>query len=577
MKLKSLKLIWQYLEPFKKKVYSLLIISLIAAAIAAVIPMIYGRLVDDTLNHQPFMWIGLGLLLWLILSLINHWLDRVVTRQSERLSVQSSTRMLIKFGRHFLNLPFSYLKEQKTGKILNSLDRSIMRFENIVYDTFFGFFPDVVTVILIIIIMANIHWLLSLILLLVLAGYVVTTIWQTKRVAKVDKKMHRAYRTTYGDFYEYLSNYETVKAFSAEEAARKSIRHRANGIISVVWESALAWNNLKIWQSSIFTIGFVGLFGLGIWLLGLGHITAGNLVTFVGYISFIFGVLSRLARTYTSLNRALSEIEESHKLFKVKTEDELRNKNIEKIENISGQIVFDNVSFQYPGKNQPAVLRDVSFKIKPGEVIALVGESGAGKSTLVDLVSSYYLPQFGNVIIDSYDTSKISGQNLRQHIAIVPQEVSLFHETINFNISYGQTKSSQAEIEATAKAANAHKFIMKLPKGYRSKVGERGVKLSVGQKQRIAIARALLRDPKILILDEATSSLDSITENLVQEALKHLVRGRTTFIIAHRLSTITHADRIFVLDKGNIVEIGKHEQLLAKNGIYKKLYEAQRF
>ena len=222
------------------------------------------------------------------------------------------------------------------------------------------------------------------------------------------------------------------------------------------------------------------------------------------------------------------------------------------------------------------MLRNINFKVRPGEVIALAGESGVGKTTLADLISRYYSPTKGRILVDGQDIQKVDLASLRKHIAIVPQEISLFNDTIKNNIGYGKPKATMNEIIEVAKAANAHEFIQKLPKKYKQLVGERGIKLSTGQKQRVAIARALLRDPKILILDEATSSLDSVSEKLVQEALKRLIKGRTTFIIAHRLSTIAHADKIVVIEKGEITETGTHERLMKKKeGTYRKFYLMQ--
>ncbi|MFH1966867.1 MAG: ATP-binding cassette domain-containing protein, partial [Patescibacteria group bacterium] len=231
------------------------------------------------------------------------------------------------------------------------------------------------------------------------------------------------------------------------------------------------------------------------------------------------------------------------------------------------------INFGYQKSNK--VLRDINFKVKPGQMVALVGESGVGKTTLADLISRYYIPKQGKILVDGQDIAEVNLESLRKQIAIVPQEVTLFNDTIKNNLRYGRQKATDEEIIEAAKVAHVHEFVQKFDKKYEQLVGERGIKLSTGQKQRVAIARAILRNPKILILDEATSSLDSVTEKLVQDALAKLVKGRTTFVIAHRLSTIQKADLILVLEKGRIIEQGDHQELINKGGVYRELNKLQ--
>ena len=295
------------------------------------------------------------------------------------------------------------------------------------------------------------------------------------------------------------------------------------------------------------------------------------MVMFIGYTSLVFQPISQLSNNYRMIKRGMVVITRATKLLKVKSE---KYEEGTELKDIHGEVVFDNVIFAY--KKKRPVLKNIGFKVKPGEVVALVGESGVGKTTLIDLISRYISPTKGKILIDGRDIQEINLQSLSKNIAIVPQEISLFNDTIKNNIAYGKPNASMREIIEVSEAANAREFIEKFPKKYEQMVGERGIKLSVGQKQRVAIARALLRDPKILILDEATSALDSVSEKLVQEALKNLIKGRTTFVIAHRLSTISHADKIFVIKKGEIVERGTHQKLMKiKNGIYRNFYLMQ--
>jgi subfamily B ATP-binding cassette protein MsbA len=249
--------------------------------------------------------------------------------------------------------------------------------------------------------------------------------------------------------------------------------------------------------------------------------------------------------------------------------------NPKKLNSVQGHVVFDQVSFRYGDRGEELILHDLRLEAKPGEVVALVGPSGAGKSTLINLIPRFYDPTQGRILLDGMDIKDLGLLDLRSQIAIVPQETQLFSGTIADNIRYGRPSANDEDVIQAAKAANAHTFISEFPDAYKTIVGERGVKLSGGQRQRVAIARALLKNPRILILDEATSSLDSESEALVQEALEVLMKGRTTFVIAHRLSTIRNADKILVLDDGNIIQQGSHEDLLQQGGLYKDLYEKQ--
>lgn len=297
-------------------------------------------------------------------------------------------------------------------------------------------------------------------------------------------------------------------------------------------------------------------------------------MAFNGYAAMIFGPFAVLGRNWDLVQNGFAAIARAEKILGL-PEETYVPKDALIISDIHGGVEYKNVSFRYE-KNNTLVLKDISFSVSPGESVALVGESGVGKSTLIDLLSFYYEPTSGIVSIDGHDLKNIDLMNLRSAIAVVPQEIILFNDTVKNNIRYGRFGASDEAVERAARLAHADEFIGRFPKKYNQLVGERGIKLSVGQKQRLAIARAILRDPKILILDEPTSALDAKSERFITESLTELMKGRTTFIIAHRLSTVRRANRIIVLDKGKIVEIGTHEELIGKpGGVYKKLYDLQ--
>ena len=564
---KDIKNIWQYLQKYKKKVYFIILIALVSSAISAIIPYIYGRLVDISIKHVAKLDLIFGILgLWLFLTLISNWATRYTDKKGSIIAAKSSNDLLLEVSSHILKLPVSFHKDKRMGEILQRVFRASDYFESIVNQAVFDLIPGFLRVIVALVILALVEWRLSLAIFIVIAFYLLATFAKTKPIMKSQKMMNKAYEKGYGDLYNSTLNIQVVKSSVAEGYENKRNTKNFNIIVERVRNFMNAWLDMSAWQQTIFGIGFVLIFGTGIILLRSNVISAGVMVMFIGYTSLVFQPINQLSNNYRMIKRGMTVIERALKLKSIKTEE--YNQGVEPKE-MQGGVIFNNVSFAY--KKKRLTLKNIGFKINPGEVVALVGHSGVGKTTLVDLISRYIIPTKGKILIDGRDIQKINLQSLRKNIAIVPQEITLFNDTIKNNIAYGRPNASMKNIIRVAEAANANEFIMKFPKKYKQLVGERGIKLSTGQKQRIAIARALLRDPKILILDEATSALDSVSEKLIQDALKYLIEGRTTFIIAHRLSTIRHADKIFVLEKGMIVERGKHDELMKKKtGIYRK-------
>jgi subfamily B ATP-binding cassette protein MsbA len=307
---------------------------------------------------------------------------------------------------------------------------------------------------------------------------------------------------------------------------------------------------------------------------GLAHpaVTAGMLTTFLFYVRLLYAPILGLGRTYAMIQRALGAAERVFEVLDTKVDIE-DAPDADELTQVRGEVEIDHVSFRYA--EETPVLRDVSLVARPGEMIALVGPSGAGKSTLANLIPRFYDVGDGRVLVDGHDVRSVKQRSLRKHIGMVLQETFLFNDTVRANIAYGKADATEEEIVAAARAANAHDFIAEMPNGYDTEIGERGVKLSGGEKQRLSIARAILSDPRILILDEATSSVDTETEMLIQKAIERLVKDRTTFCIAHRLSTVHRADEIIVMDEGRVVERGTHPELVKRGGLYKKLYERQ--
>jgi subfamily B ATP-binding cassette protein MsbA len=371
---------------------------------------------------------------------------------------------------------------------------------------------------------------------------------------------------------EAISAVRVVKAFGREPYETQRFSHAAQDTFLVSLRLARIRATFGPLIGLMFFFALAGILWFGSQEVSAGRLNAGDLVAFLLYGGIIAGGISGLASIFTQFQQAVGA---TKRLFEIlDTVPDVRDAPDAKVAGrVQGRITFDNVSFSY--ENNVEVVSDISIDIAPGEILALVGPSGAGKSTLFNLIPRFYDPSKGAVTLDGTDLRDLTVDSLRGNIAIVPQDTQLFSGSIRENIAYGRLDASDEEIVAAAKAANAHDFIEKLPAGYATVVGERGTKLSGGQRQRVAIARAILKDPRILLLDEATSALDSESEGQVQEALGRLMQSRTTIIIAHRLSTVQVAHRIAVLEKGRLVELGTHDELMALQGLYYKLYSLQ--
>jgi ATP-binding cassette subfamily B protein len=329
---------------------------------------------------------------------------------------------------------------------------------------------------------------------------------------------------------------------------------------------------------SFIIFGLFGAIVLVLWvgakIVQAGEMTVGELTSFILYTTFVGAAMGSFAELYSQVQRALGATERVREILREKPEAIELNPQV--TSRVRGDVKFENVVFSYPSRKEITVLKNISFEVKAGERVAFVGKSGAGKSTIVSLLLQFYTPDSGRILIDGREARDYALSELRSQMAIVPQDVMLFGGSIFENIAYGNPNASEAEVIEAAKKAHAHEFITSFPEGYKTIVGERGIKLSGGQRQRVAIARAILKNPAILILDEATSSLDSESEKLVQDALETLMQGRTSFIIAHRLSTVRTADKIIVVQQGEVVEVGTHEELIEReNGVYRMFSELQ--
>jgi len=473
---------------------------------------------------------------------------------------------------HIQRFPLNYFENNKTGDIMSRLMNDVNSLEQAIAGPVITFITDMFKFAWIIYFCMKLDWQLTSIVLFVCPFISLCTYNFGKRIRKIFRSLRQKTGDLNALIQDNISGIRVIASFAKEpeELERFKEKNYENYFLHV--RILRLVHTLRPAVDLITEVGAVVVICFGGYKVLQGQLSAGTFVIFFPYLQRMYGPITGVTRFYNQIQRAIASTE---RVFEVlDTPAELKDApNAVDLPKVRGTVEFKNVHFMY--NEDPEVLSDINIKALPGQMIAFVGPSGSGKTTLTNLIPRFYDPSKGNIIIDDHNIKDVKLQSLRKQTAMVLQETFLFNDTVKVNIAYARSDASDEEIEAAAKAANAHEFIAELGKGYDSLIGERGVKLSGGQKQRIAIARAILANPRILILDEATSSVDTETEQLIQNAIYRLVKDRTTFVIAHRLSTILHADLIVVLDNGKIVETGHHQELLTKGGLYKKLFEMQ--
>ena len=570
---KSLNVFLGYSYRYKWHMIAVIILSTIASAMSAVPAWLSKKFVDDVLikqNKEMFLWIIGGIFAATVIKVISSYYSEIT---SNFVTETIKREIKIDIFSHLEKLPINYFKKNKLGDTLSKLTNdttSLGRIGFIIFDMF----KELLTVLILTGRMFQVDYILALVSLILLPLIIRVVRKYTKKIRKYGRERQDTTGKVTAFTQETLSGIFVIKAFNNTDF----VIDKYKDLTKEEFEQAYKTTKIKAKVSPInevittFMVLLVVLYG-GYQILVTKKITSGDLISFVTALGLMHQPLKRLISKNNDLQDSLPSADRVVEIFDEKIETDVFGEAVEFDEKIQN-IKFENVNYKYDDSNE-YVLKNVNLDVKAGEIVAFVGKSGSGKTTLVNLLARFFNTDEGSVAVNGVNIKNIPLKIYRNKFAIVPQETFLFGGTIKENISFGKEVTDE-EIITAAKMANAYNFIQEdLPNKFETEVGERGALLSGGQKQRIAIARALIKNPEIMILDEATSALDSESEKLVQDALDSLMEGRTTFVIAHRLSTIVRADKIVVMDNGEIKEIGTHSELIAMNGIYKNLYDIQ--
>ncbi|MEC4567307.1 ABC transporter ATP-binding protein [Paenibacillus sp. CMAA1739] len=564
--------IWAYLARRKAKLMLVLFMVLLSSGLSLLGPYLVGVAVDDFLEGpggRTWIYFLLGLAAVYLLNLLTSWLQNIWMIE---IAQETVYRMRFDLFSHLHRLPIPFYGKRQQGEIMSRLTNDIENVSSTLNSSAIQIFSSILTLIGTLTVMLWLSPLMTLLTFIVVPLMSAGMRWITRRTGPLYKEKQKNLGELNGYIEETLSGQQIIKAFSQEKRVIRGFRERNDRIrLSGFWAQTISGFIPKL-MNGLNNLSFAIVAGIGGILAIHGSITIGTIIVFVEYARQFTRPLNDLANQWNTL---LSAIAGAERVFEILDEDEESKDEhgAVKLKHVEGAVRFTDVSFGYDEGS--ATLEAISFEAEPGEMIALVGPTGAGKTTLIQLLSRFYSPDKGTITLDGRDITTIERESLRSHMAFVLQDTFLFQGTIRENIRFGRLEATDEEVEQASKLANAHSFIMRMKDGYDKVLAANGSGISQGQKQLLAIARAILANPSILVLDEATSSIDTITEMKIQEGLERLMQGRTSFVIAHRLNTIRQADRILVLKDGRLDEQGSHEELVAHKGFYSDLYYGQ--
>lgn len=568
----TIKRLSTYLVAEKWKLFLVILMVLASSALGLLGPYLVGMAIDDFIVAKQATGLGV-LIIWLVIIYALHSLS-IFLQNYWMIGIAQNTVYTLRkqLFEQFHQLPIAFFDKRQQGELMSRVTNDMDNINNTLNQSVIQIFSSIITLIGTISVMLWLSPLLTFITMTIIPLLFIAMRWITKRTGPLYKMQQNDLGELNGYVEEIVSGQHIVKTFSQEERVIREFRERNRQLkLSGFWAQTIAGYIPKVMNSLNF-LSFALIAFFGGMLAIKGYVTVGVIVIFTEYARQFTRPLNELSNQFNIL---LSAVAGAERVFSVLNEkrEESDEENASELDQVEGYFQFKDVSFSY---GDTAVLKNIQLEVQPGETVAFVGHTGAGKTTLINLISRFYNYEEGKILLDNRELKNIKRSSLRSHMAFVLQDTFLFSTTVRENIRYGKLDATDEAVELAAKRANAHHFIERLPDGYDTILDQEGGSLSQGEKQLLAIARAMIREPSILILDEATSNIDTITELKIQEGLKRLMKNRTSFIIAHRLNTIQQADRIVLLENGRIIEKGKHEELMKLRGKYYRLYSGHK-
>ncbi len=572
----ALRFYWHYTAPVMAKIWYIWPVWLVLLLSQLVEPYVYQNVFDEIVKiGQPA-----GMNLTKVIWFVGIWAGVLLVSAV----VMTGIRMLFSMSmpnvdrnyfeeamQKVLALDMSFHLEKKSGEMMKKIDRGVDSFWTITMIMVPELIPKFLLGVVVLIWALTINWQMTLVSMAFYPLAIWIFIVGIKKTSALQDESNDLFDSAIGRAYDAVSNIVVVKSFAQEKKEQKSFLGKFKKYVDLQKQASIRWGRIDIWGQSTSTMQRILIIAFGIYLILQGNLTLGQLVMFTSFSRYLYDPIYAIGGDLRGLQYAILRLEEARKILeRIPTVQDIPEAKTLKV--TAGRVEMRGVGFKYQDKN---ILSNATIDFEPAQMTALVGHSGAGKSTITSLLNRFYDVQSGRILIDGQDITKVSQTSLRRNIGLVMQENTLFNDTIYNNIAYAKPGATRWEVYEAARKANIHKFIMSKPKTYKTMVGERGLKLSGGEKQRVAIARVILKNPPILILDEATSALDSKNERIIQKALERVMKGRTSIVIAHRLSTVTEADKIVVMNKGKIVQVGKHPELKNIPGVYQELVNLQ--